>query len=340
MALLEIPREIRLSILNFVISSPVNPPASPSKTQRGRKQLRQKAWLGYAWIASAIWQLPPQSSSALSLLLVNKQINIETRHVIEHAPDKYHVDVMFLKDYGLWTTWSIPALPRTRYIESVHATFRIFEPQGLKTRFRDSMKFDYTSIGPPWSSWSLYQMLMSLLRAGPGYVYSLRRWDYEKSATSQYVVKNIIIDVLAPSDGVEHKSMMVNNKDYEERLEWLSDDIDDNNSIPMENRLATYMCNSLNTLLTLDYDSLNYGALVYEGVQEKIQILVNGRLFREFNIEEMEASISVQYFGELPDRTEDRKEKYQKWKAWLAERRQRMKEGLELDNNRPVEKII
>lgn len=97
------------------------------------------------------------------------------------------------------------------------------------------------------------------------------------------------------------------------------------------------MCNSLNTLLTLDYHSLNYGALVYEGVREKIQVLVNGRLFRQFNIEEMEASISMQYFGEAPDQIVERKEKYQKWKAWLVERRQRMKQGLKPDDNRPVE---
>ncbi|CAG9974674.1 unnamed protein product [Clonostachys byssicola] len=339
MAFLTIPREIRLKILTFIICSPVDPPNSPLEAQRGRKELRQKAWLGYAWMASAIWQLP-QSSSALSLLLVNKQVNVETRYVIEHAPTNYHVDVMFLKDYGLWTTWSIPALPRTQYIESVHATFRIFEPEGLKKRFKHSMDFGHTDIGPPWSSWSLYQMLMSLLRAGPGYIYSLRRWNYKRSATSQYIVRNIIIDILAPSDGAEHKSMMVNNEDYEERLEWLSDDIDDNNSVPMENRLATYMCNSLNTLLTLDYHSLNYGALVYEGVQDKIQVLVNGRPFKQFNIEEMGENISMQYFGESPDLIVERKEKYGKWKSWLCERRQRMKQGLELDGNRPVEKII
>ncbi|CAH0021450.1 unnamed protein product [Clonostachys rhizophaga] len=333
MAFLKIPREIRLTILTLVICSPVDRPKAPSEAQRGRRELRQKAWLGYAWMASAI-------CSALSLMLVNKQVNIETRHVIKHARTNYHVDVMFLKDYGLWTTWSIPALPRTQYIESVHATFRIFEPEGLNKRFRRSMDFGHNSIGPPWSSWYLYQMSMSLLRAGPGYIYSSRRWDYKRNATSQYIVINIIIDILAPSDGAEHKSIMVNNEDYEERLEWFSDYIDDNNLIPMENRLAIYMCNSLNTLLTLAYHSLNYAALVYEGLQEKIQVLVNGRLFGQFNIEEMEANISMQYFGETPDRIVERKEKYEKWKAWLVERRQRMKQGLELDDNRPVEKII
>lgn len=174
MAFLKIPLEIRLTILTFVICSPVDPPKAPSEAQCGRKELRQKAWLGYAWVASAIWQLP-QSSSALSILLVSKQVNIETKYVIEHAPTNYHVDVMFLKDYGLWTAWSIPALPRTQYIESVYATFRIFEPEGLKKRSRRSMDFGHTSIGPPGSAWSLYQMLMSLLRAGPGYIYSSRR---------------------------------------------------------------------------------------------------------------------------------------------------------------------
>lgn len=203
MASLKIPREIRLTILTFVISSPVDPPKAPSEAQRGRKELREKAWLGCAWMASAIWQLP-QSSSALSLLLVNKQVNIETKYVIEHAPTNYHVDVMLLKDYGLWTTWSIPVLPQTQYIESLYATFQIFEPEGLKKRSRRSMDFGHTSIGPPGSSWSLYQMLMSLWRAGLGYIYSLRRWDYKR--------RNIIIDKLAPSDGAEHKSIWSTTK--------------------------------------------------------------------------------------------------------------------------------
>ncbi|KAM0417122.1 hypothetical protein ACHAPT_012898 [Fusarium lateritium] len=139
MSLSRIPREIHQKIFDLAICFPATPPASPSVTQQGRR---------HGLHGRGIWHIQPRNP-ALSLLLVNRQFNAEVQMILDFIPADYHVDVLFVKDYGLWPTWHIPILPRTNYINSIKATFRLFDAtDDPDPRFEDSMSFCGGDGGP------------------------------------------------------------------------------------------------------------------------------------------------------------------------------------------------
>ncbi|CAH0050388.1 unnamed protein product [Clonostachys solani] len=326
MNFLDFPHELRSEILALAVCSPVTPPANVSEGQRDRTDNYR-----------GIWQLPRQTSTALPLLLVNKQINLEVKRILKYAPEIYHVDIMYLKDRGLWTTWSIPQLPRTQYIDCVYATFRPFEPEGeLEPRFENSLDFRAADRGPPLGVWSFHFLLSQLFYLGPGFVGSP-----QEGSVCHYIYKKIVVDVQAPTDGVEHKSLIVNNRDYHKMHSSLGYFANhDNSAFPLEERLVKFMCDFLSILMGLNYHTMNYGVQLLENIQETIEFLVNGKPFRVFDIDARATHLDVGYFGVTPALVEERKLKYKVYKAWIDERRTRMKNGLELEDNRPVGDIM
>lgn len=335
MAFLQLTLEIRLDIFREVICSLADRPSCPAVSQEGRTRLSEDAFGG-----SGIWQLPLRNP-ALPLLLVNKQFYTEVKDVLEHTTTSYHVDIMFLKSYGLWTTWTIPALPRTQYIDSVRASFRPFEPtEELDTRFRGSLSFSQGCGGPPLAVWSFYKLLTGLLEHGPGYQGG-EQSGRGKGFAPQYVVKRLIVDIIAPIDGATYKSITCEDEVYEKRLRPPERGRGPHDaSIPAEQRLANYLIGNLATILKLNYYTMDYGTFVYESVLEDITFLVNGKAYKRYNMDELFREYKVDYWGKTPEYIEERQQAYAKWKTWVGERRNRMKEGLKLDNVRPVTKIM
>ncbi|KAH7140247.1 hypothetical protein B0J13DRAFT_557411 [Dactylonectria estremocensis] len=337
MAFDQVPREIRQRIFELVIGSPVDPPACPSVSQEGRKRL----------LGSGIWQLPPQNP-ALPLLLLNKQSHDEVKYVLQRVPTDYHVDVMLVKDCGLWTTWSIPVLPRTQYIDSVSATFRIFEPTNdLDARFRGSLKFYGGCGGPPTASWSFHRLVTALVTDGPGYSGPELASQWERhDLKPRYVIKHLKIDILAPTDGAAHTSVVQpeqawaaeNKRGYDGRLtRW---DHHDDASMPPEERVAGYMGGELDHLFDISYYTMRYGVILWEGFAKDVVLLVNGTEHKRIDVEELVQNHKIKYWGNTPESVIARKQRYGVWRAWLDERRRRMKDDLELDDNRPVGNIM
>ncbi|KAK1763342.1 hypothetical protein QBC33DRAFT_549962 [Phialemonium atrogriseum] len=336
MAFLQIPLEIRLSVFREAICSLADQPSCPAVSQKGRKRLSQDAFGG-----AGIWQLPLRNP-ALPLLLVNKQIHAEVKDVLERTTTtSYHVDIMYLKFYGLWTTWTIPALPRTQYIDSIHASFRLFEPtKDLDKRFRGSLSFSPGDGGPPLAVWSFHKLLTGVLTDGPGYLGG-KRSGMQKGLTPRYAVKRVVVNIVAPIDGAVHKSIIWGDKGYDKRVRPGEDGCGPHDaSIPAEQRLADYMIQHLDTILYLNYYTMNYGTVLYEGVLEDITFLVNGTEYKRYDMDELMREHKVNYWGETPELIEQRQQAHAKWKSWVDERRNRMKEGLELDSNRPVTTIM
>lgn len=334
MALNQIPLEIRQRIFEWVICSPIDPPACPSVGQKGRRELSQDMFSG-----RGIWQLPPQNP-ALPLLLVNKQFHTEVNYVLRYASTDYHVDIMFVKGYGLWTTWSIPVLPRTQYIDSVHARFRLFEPTNdLDPRFRESLSFRGGSGGPPLAVWSLYRLLTALLTNGPGYL-GPEPIGLPGDLRPRYVVKKVVVDVLAPTDGAAHRSIVLKEEEDGEETRLFVDPFLHDVSIAPEERLALYMTRELDHLLAPSYYTMKYGMVLYESVVETIDFLVNGEEFKGISMEKLVREHEVTHWGGTGLEVLQRKQRYRKWRHWLDERRRRMKRGLELDDNRPVTRIM
>lgn len=330
MTFLQIPVEIRLNVMKQAIYSLGDPPSCPTTSQEGRKRLPRGECFG-----GGIWQLPLRNP-ALPLLLVNKQLCGEVKDIIRLMTTDYHVDIMFLKSHGLWTTWTVPVLPQTQYIDSVHATFRPFEPtEDLDTSF-GSLDFHNGDGGPPTAVWSFHSLLTDLLAAGPGY-----QPKKQEGIRSRYVVKRIIVDVVAPIDGAAYKSIFWEDERYEDEVSPRQDGRGPHDaSIAPEQRLANYMIENLDRLLHLTYYTMDYGAIVYESVLEDITILVNGSECKRYDMNELMREHKMEYWGETRDFIARRKRAHGRWKTWVHERRERMKEGLKLDNHRPVTYIF
>ncbi|RSL64009.1 hypothetical protein BHE90_011162 [Fusarium euwallaceae] len=324
MSLSRLPHEIRQKIFDLAICSPATPPASPSATQHARSRgIRDHG----------IWYIQPENP-ALSLLLVNKQFNDDVRKVLNLIPADYHVDIMFVKDCGLWPTWHIPVLPRTKYIKSINATFRLFDPtDDLDPRFRGSMSFNGGDGGPERAAWSFYHLLTGVLQKGPG---DLGQHD-------EYIIEDITVNILEPTDGASHKSIACGDRELElgnkPRRRFVSALISDE-TIKPEERLAMYMASNLGRILSLDYYTMNYGMTVWENVMVSIMLNLNGSEYRRFGMEEFIEGHRVRHWGMTPEYIADRKEKYEHWRNWLDERRRRAKGGLELNGERPVSHIM
>ncbi|CVK95120.1 uncharacterized protein FMAN_13326 [Fusarium mangiferae] len=168
MQLQDIPLELRQVIFELVLTAPVAP-SSPSESQHGRGQLiyplRDIRW---GWRPEGVWQQAPRDKS-LSLLLVSKQFYVEVQDIMRRLPNNYHVDIMFVKNYGLWPTWDIAKRPASRYINKITSTIRIFEPtDDLDDRFQDSLNFSGGDGGPGGGVMAFYELLLSVIQHGPG----------------------------------------------------------------------------------------------------------------------------------------------------------------------------
>ncbi|KAF4961364.1 hypothetical protein FSARC_10209 [Fusarium sarcochroum] len=312
---------IRQDIFERVIT-PLIIPTTPSESQHDRQDFSKNVFHG-----KGIWQLPLKYP-AFGLILVNKQFCAEVRDVIDRLPNNYHVDIMFLKHHGLWTTWTLPKKPTTRYVDTVTATMRIFEPtDDLDPRFRESLNFRGGDGGPESAVWAFHNLLVYLVTKGPGYL------GYRED--SSYVVNKITINVVAPTDGASHKNMVCRD---DEEPHWLLRryGILSNSMIPPEKRLAEYMIHNLQIVLRADRDKMCYNQVLYENIAESIIFRVNGEEIKAFDMDEMMGDYNNHRWGSIPRDALRMKRDFRKWKKWVLKRRERMKEGLELDDDRPT----
>ncbi|CAH0045256.1 unnamed protein product [Clonostachys solani] len=340
--LLEIPLELRDEIFYWVICPLVEPPESPLSEQAHRQRLPHGEYLSrgiyneWDFLRRGIWHRAP-TNPALSLLQVNKQIHDEVSHFLRRIPTDYNVDIMYVKESGLWPTWSIPKLPETQYIDSVRATFRIFNPtEDLGKQFRYKVSHSRLICHSPTFHRSFYGLLTNFLKRGPGLLDRTHPED-DDSIAPRYIVKKIFIDIVAPTDGSPHSSILIDDNLYPRRasarmLRTLYGDHDDVDT-PPEERLASHLAKQLEMLLFSRFWCFEFMHLmiIYEQVAEEFVITVNGEEFKRVNMEESFRKLKEQFFppGSGPGTCAA-------WGNWAEVRRRRMREGLELDNQRPA----
>jgi hypothetical protein len=317
MGLQIIPVEIRQTIFAHVITAPVVP-INPSESQDGRTESRR-----------GVWKLPPKNK-ALGLLLVCKQFHAEVQDVLSRLPNSYHVDIMFVKNYGLWTTWDIPKLPASRYIDKVTATMRIFEPTDhLDDRFKRSLSFRRGDGGPEGAVWGFYQLLTDLISEGPGCIGS------QHIGNRCYIINKIDVNVVAPTDGADHTRLDGLDRDRRGRLRLsaFSSGLDDDE--PPEGKLAHYMTRNLRWVLGASRYTIEHCLVLHEHITESINFRVNGEELETFVMDERLKACDVAkwtYDDSFRDRNAT---KATRWIEWVVQRRERMKKGLELNDNGP-----
>ncbi|VUC20321.1 unnamed protein product [Clonostachys rosea] len=263
---LNIPLEIRYEIYGWVIRSATKSAPSPARDRRNRQSLPDGSHM-----SRGVFHRAPVNP-ALSLLRVNRQVNEEVSSVLSYLPTSYHVDIMCVKESGLWPTWAValplPGMGRssapTHYIDSVYATLRIFNPpKSMNRDFRNGLTYSL--------SWGLQDavldgfngMLKALFFRGPGFV-DRSSPEEDLDIAPRYVVKDIIVDIMAPKDASEHRSIVIDDVHYKpDRLSSRYAGHDDRSVAP-EERLAAHMFRHLNLLLSFTPKMLNKSMLVYE----------------------------------------------------------------------------
>ncbi|KAM0226933.1 hypothetical protein ACHAPO_011962 [Fusarium lateritium] len=112
-------------------------------------------------------------------------------------PEVYHLDVMVVKDYGLWTTWYLPKLPEFTCIDEVTVTFRIFQSNdNLQKYFKNYLEYA--------SRWThamrdIHNLFARLIGIGPGF--------FLKRDLRKFVIKKMDVNVLSATDAVTHTGL-------------------------------------------------------------------------------------------------------------------------------------
>ncbi|KAF4960327.1 hypothetical protein FGADI_974 [Fusarium gaditjirri] len=249
---------------------------SPVGSSGAVESLRRPVWSISAnpllgWRYTGVWKQAPKNK-ALNLFLVSKQFHVEVQDVIRRLPNNYHVDIMFVKNYGLWTTSDFVKRPISRYIDKVTSTFRIFEPtDDLDDRFEDSLSFQGGDGGPGAAVWAFYDLLVSLSRHGPGYP--------GRQNSQGFIIKVIEVDVVTPTDGAAHTRLACRDNDEPWWLRW--SDIEDGSEPVPEKRLANYMTTHLDAVLNASTDAIPYCKELYEHITESITFQLNGQEWKK-----------------------------------------------------------
>ncbi|KAF4430457.1 hypothetical protein FACUT_8823 [Fusarium acutatum] len=328
MKLQDIPVELRQNIFELAVAAPVAP-SSPSESQHGRYQRAQRP-RGYYWRPRGVWEQATKNR-ALSLLLVSRQFHTEVQDVATRLSNNYHVDIMFVKNYGLWTTWDFAKRPTSRYIDKVTSTIRIFDPtDDLDDRFKDSLSFRGGCGGPEPAVWAFYDLLIGLIEQGPGH---LGRPDNRR-----FIINEIEVDVIAPTDGAAHTKLECRD---DENPGWLyRSRIGPRDERVPEKRLISYMTNQLDYVFSATRHTIEYCLELHEQITESITFKLNGQEWKKIQMDGVLQNCDIsrwQYDVDFRDRN---RMKMTTWLNWVLERRERMKKGLELDENRPDTQIF
>uniref|UniRef100_A0A8H7TUN3 Uncharacterized protein n=1 Tax=Bionectria ochroleuca TaxID=29856 RepID=A0A8H7TUN3_BIOOC len=357
--LLMIPAEIRLAILGWTICSLGTPPSHPAEEQSIRQNLRHTVGFTYPKIKHL---RPPNHT--LPLLLVDRQIYGEVKSLLCRLSADYYVDIMVVdimavKELGLWPTWSIPALPQTQYIDSINATLRIFDlvppkpldgaprPQSLSeiqfsheaTSKERCSRHESTHADIDWRKSArlglLYWLLVDIFYKGPGLLATVRR----PLPLPQYIVKKLVIDIRAPVEAPSSESMVFDDGHYKAARNLPENDPGhDDATITPEESLARCLCEFFNRLLAFGPNSNKMGQFIYEQVVDSIVLTLNGKDFKAFELESRLREEETKWRAEPPNLNYNASGKRlsEKWILWAYKRRQRMREGLKIDfNQRP-----
>lgn len=291
----------------------------------------------------------PLTNPAISLMLINRFICNEVFDILEKSREirNYHLDIMFVKMAGLWPTWTcVPAL--MQHVDTIYTTFRIFNPaQDLDAKFDGSGPLGNGDGGRRQGVWNFYHLLTAFLEYGP------RAKGAGFGRACNVTIKNLILDVQAPSKDEDHEivgpargprgrySDFFGSADTFTAEKWPKywnkpAEINQRN-VPAD-KLAHFMMQELESLLSLNYHTMDYGLILYEGIMDSIDIRVSGETRFRFDLNAMlrnlvEKPLDQKDLGvsDLPGR----RERWQVWTTCVQERRRLCKERQPVSGARP-----
>lgn len=306
-SLMELARELRDQICNLVLTAENERPditASFDELIEGRVH-HEKPKLQA--ICKVVLYLPgAASNNNFSLLLVNRQLHIETREnlkVIARRPT-YSLDIVVLDEILLLPTWlSVPVI--TTSLDTLNVTFRISGSYNARKEFDLEMNrdgpyakwgrykgFQTGNGGPPAMSWQVYAILERFVKVGPAGEVTGR--DMNKHFTA----KCIRIDFQTPA-GVSREKLgppLSGHDSFGGRKDTRGRVLD-----PMY--LADYVAHDLECMLWFSKDTwFRCGQILYEHL-DKLILYKDGKEFQRWDIAEqlrnLEESSSVKRYRPL-----------------------------------------
>ena len=309
MGLLEIPIEIREQILNeFLDTSRVEGPVNPKSTINDRKTLPH----------SHIF-FKKMQNLAVPVLLANKQLHGEIKDLINRKSSQranYAIDIMYVKDSGLWSTWlSAPVL--TTDLGTIHATFRLFnQPDNLPDTMYFPNMWRGGDGGPPSGVWVFYDMITQFLdqRIGP--------WPHRAEVEAERItIRRLVLDVLTP---VEPDIFPLAESPHRPGHDWMYRERQMRNSLQKTPAqvFANFLRLEISGLLCMGYHMMGYGDVLHERFGN-IEIRVDSELYHTWDVSNIFAKLPLydDQWGTFS--IAERKASYRTWKLQAAEKRQR-----------------
>lgn len=309
MGLLDIPVEIREQILNdYLDTYRAEAPLNPASSFHGRQSH------SYDHVFYTKTQNP-----ALSVLLVNKQLHVEMKDVLRHKRSQkgnYELDIMYVKDSGLWPTWlSVPTL--TTDIDTIHATFRLFNlPDNIPKEMKYRNMWLGGDGGPPSGVWVFYKMFTRFLEQNIG------PWPCRIEEEAQSItVQRLVLDVVTPAEPDILPLASTSRRptvDYMGRFFLKAE----NESTPAVRIFANFIRREIGALLCMGYHTTGYGEMLHERFGT-IEIRVNGEEYHKWDLSDVFARLplSDDQWGTFS--AVQRKASYRHWKTDTAEKRRK-----------------
>lgn len=167
-SLLQIPRELRDQIIEFVLYSPsqlTDGLLYPSNRVQLHDTNYSVLFCERVWYEKEPeWKIP----AARALLLVNHQIAAETKAILSRCPVSYILDVRIVQGRYLWPTWlAIPIL--SNQIDELTVNLRVLGSATSAARHHNAFRDTESQVNgnpPPFAS-MLYSMLERILKRPP-----------------------------------------------------------------------------------------------------------------------------------------------------------------------------
>jgi hypothetical protein len=315
---LSLPMEIREKIYLFAIPHlrlPPNVTLPEHSCCHRRARVISDAPRGRHVPLRGIWfDDTPIYNPALPLMQVNRLIHNEIKTSFQRFPSEYHLDVLFLNEWGLWPTWTYIPGRNWRHIDDFYIQFRMANPPGGKSRFAD-----YSS-GHGFTLSRIQFLMRSIFTSGP--------WETQCHSTPiphpRYFlehVKRLTINIITPLDSKANETARcLRPEDYKPAIEWTMNQKIDHPDWPAkwprqsgwrsieditspEERMAMFLSRIMLAQLDITNTHPAFSQYLYECGVESIDILIDGKSQIRLDVEAMLQSMI------LPER-------WGRWMMW------------------------
>ncbi|KAM0326227.1 hypothetical protein ACHAQA_006824 [Verticillium albo-atrum] len=324
--LLSIAPELRDLILEEVLrlperEAPANPAASMDRKRRKYREDMRCSDGHDIWVKEKNFLALAERTP--DILLVNRQLHAEAKAVMARTKTHYRLDIMYVKECGLWPTWlSVPRL--AHHASSLYVQFRIFDPPaGVNDEWRNPRQFLGGDDGAAMIAWNFFAMMKDYLLHGP------TAFEGIVAPKSYFTIKTLVLDFLPPPPGTKDDNLgFPPGSAQGARLERFVASRMDNDRWPRPpegqehlmpaEKFAIFIAGRLGRLLSRYED---YGAPLYYRIGS-IDIRVGGVTRRLFDLDELFNMIPTRPIqGKTPEETARLKKSLVDWKDMVSRKR-------------------